>query len=138
MTFSSSPTLLYRVRSWNFLSNSLQNGVFVVFLQGVHTIEQALLLRGKDWFVDRALLSPEPLIQDYVGLIAIEKVTQRKLGKIFAYMTSGGGDYFSIKTSKGSFLLPCEKRFWDPPSNGVAQFVDLEGWIAGAAAYIDS
>lgn len=100
-------------------------GMAIIGFEGVCSVEEANLLRGKIVYADRADLNLEEgayFIQDLIGMTVRDGNTDRVYGKICEVSPTGANDVYHIKNSEGKItLIPAIKQ--------VIKNVDLENEV---------
>lgn len=97
-------------------------GMAIIKLEGVNTVEEANLLRGKIVYADREDLKLEEgayFIQDLIGITVKDADTDHVYGKICEVSATGANDVYHIKSESGKIsLIPAIKQ--------VIKSIDLE------------
>ena len=96
------------------LSGSVQKDKVLLTIEGVDTVEAAILLKNTVIYANRddiPIKEGSYLIADLIGLDVIDAVSGRVYGKLTDVIQGGSGDIYDIKTEKGSALMPAVKEF---------------------------
>ncbi len=96
------------------LSGSVQKDKVLLTIEGVDTVEAAILLKNTVIYANRddiPIKKGSYLIADLIGLDVIDAVSGRVYGKLTDVIQGGSGDIYDIKTDKGSALMPAVKEF---------------------------
>ena len=78
-------------------------------LEGVTTVEQAAVLRGRMLYVDRRDLKlPKGrwLVQDLIGLTVVDADTGETYGRLTDVSQTGANAVYHMQTDKGEVLIP--------------------------------
>ncbi len=96
------------------IGGSVQKDKVLLTLEGIDTIEAAMLLKNNLIFANRddiPVKSGSFLIADLIGLDVIDAQSGRVYGTLSDVIQGGSGDIYDIKTEKGSALMPAVKEF---------------------------
>lgn len=92
-------------RPIKILNSRVHKNVVVLKIEGVDTVEQAVLLRNKIVYINRSdadLADDEYFVQDLVGCAVLDADTGKDYGKIFDVESAGGAnDVYCIEDEKG-------------------------------------
>lgn len=94
-------------------------------MQGVDTIEQADLYRGKIVYIKRSDMKLEEgvnFVQDIIGLDVVDSNTGQLYGTVTDVFKTGSNDVYEMKDSAG-------KAFYIPVIDDVVDFVDVENSV---------
>ena len=83
--------------------------IALVVLDGVTTVEEAQVLRGKMLYVDRRdikLPKGHYLVQDLIGLTIVDADTGETYGKLTDVSQTGANAVYHMATDKGEVLIP--------------------------------
>ena len=83
--------------------------IALVVLDGVTTVEEAQVLRGKMLYVDRRdikLPKGHYLVQDLIGLTIVDADTGETYGKLTDVSQTGANAVYHMATEKGEVLIP--------------------------------
>ncbi len=98
----------------NVLSGSVQKDKVLLSLEGISTVEAAILLKNTVIYANRddiPIKEGSFLIADLIGLDVIDANSGRVYGKLTDVIQGGSGDIYDIKTSNGNALMPAVKEF---------------------------
>lgn len=88
----------------------VHKGMAILKLEGVSTMDQANLYRGKVLYMDRDDVELEPgtyFIQDLIGLSVIDADTGEEYGTLCDVTQTGANDVYHIKAPDGKeYLIP--------------------------------
>ena len=96
------------------LSGSVQTDKVLLTLDGIDTVEAAILLKNTVIYANREDIPIKKgsfLIADLIGLKIIDAVSGRVYGTLTDVIQGGSGDIYDIKTENGSALMPAVKEF---------------------------
>ena len=96
------------------ISGSVQKDKVLLTLDGVETVEAAILLKNTVIYANRddiPIKKGSFLIADLIGLDVIDANSGRIYGTLTDVIQGGSGDIYDIKTEKGSALMPAVKEF---------------------------
>lgn len=92
-----------------------QHGTFLLLtLEGVETVEQAMLLKGKSITVPRASLhlkQGEYLYQDLYGFSVLDLRTDNIIGTLTEVLERPASMLYRVETSEGEVLIPAVAPF---------------------------
>jgi len=94
-------------------------------MQGVDTIEQADLLRGKIVYIKRSDIKLEEgvnFVQDMIGLEVVDSSTGKVYGKVTDVLKTGSNDVYEMKDENS-------KAFYIPAIPDIIDLVDIEGGV---------
>lgn len=95
-------------------SSRVHKNLVLLTVEGVDSIEQADLLRGKVLYLDRGdvkLEEGQTFIEDLIGLTVRDGETGRVYGKITEVFATGANDVYRIKHEAGAeYLFPAVKH----------------------------
>lgn len=95
-------------------SAAVHGGVILLSLEGVDTLEDAVLYKNKTLYAAREDL-PEPkgayFIADLIGLPVIDARTGRVYGTLSDVVNHGASDVYEVKTETGAALIPAVPEF---------------------------
>lgn len=94
-------------------------------MQGVDTIEQADLLRGKIVYIKRSDIKLEEgvnFVQDMIGLEVVDSSTGKVYGKVTDVLKTGSNDVYEMKDENS-------KAFYIPAIPDIINLVDIEGGV---------
>lgn len=83
--------------------------IALVVLEGVTTVEQAQVLRGKMLYVDRKdlkLPKDRYLVQDLIGITVVDVDTGETYGALTDVSQTGANAVYHMATEKGEVLIP--------------------------------
>ncbi len=83
--------------------------IALAVLEGVTTVEQAAVLRGRMLYVDRRDLKlPKGrwLVQDLIGLTVVDADTGETYGRLTDVSQTGANAVYHMQTDKGEVLIP--------------------------------
>ena len=83
--------------------------IALVVLDGITTVEQAQVLRGKMLYVDRRdlkLPKDRYLVQDLIGIKIVDVDTGEEYGTLTDVSQTGANAVYHMKTPKGEVLIP--------------------------------
>ena len=83
--------------------------IALVVLDGITTVEQAQVLRGKMLFVDRKdlkLPKDRYLVQDLIGLTIVDADNGETYGTLTDVSQTGANAVYHMKTDEGEILIP--------------------------------
>ena len=90
-----------------------QNGIFILTLGGINTIETAQELKGNEVFIDKSLIpiaEDEILLSDMIGFKVIFK--DKIIGEIFDFADYNAGFIYLVKNDKNeNYYLPDRDEF---------------------------
>jgi len=87
-------------------SASQHGAVILLALEGIDTMEDALKLKGKSLYANRADLPIAEgafFIADLIGLPVIDAVSGKKYGELTDVVNRGASDVYEIDTASGRF-----------------------------------
>jgi len=91
----------------------LQNGNFIIELQGIKTITQAQEIVGKTIYIEKSVIpieDDEILLNDMIGFDVI--FNDEKIGEVFNFADYNAGLIYIVKTPSGKiYYLPDQKDF---------------------------
>ena len=113
------------VRDAGLLSSRVHKGQLLVKLEGVDTVEQADVLRGKVLFLNRDDVKLEKgrhFLQDILGLKAVDAETGREYGVLREVLPTGANDVYRIVDEAGrEYLFPAVAH--------MIREIDVEGGV---------
>ncbi len=86
----------------------VQKNVVVFKFKGTETVEEAVTLRGKVLYLDRAdvpMEDGEYFVQDLIGCTVLDADTGRDYGKIYDVCPTGANDVYYLKDEAGTERL---------------------------------
>ncbi len=90
-----------------------QNGVFIVTLDGINSIEEAETIKGSEIFVEKSLIQideDEILLSDMIGFKAV--FNNQIIGEVFDFADYNAGFIYIVKNSKNeNYYLPDNDDF---------------------------
>lgn len=101
-------------REVKILSGSVQKDRVLLCLEGIDTVDKAILLKNTVIYAHRDDIPIEEgshLIVDLIGLKVIDINTNEVYGTLSDVIQGGSGDIYEVKTSKGNVLIPAVKEF---------------------------
>ncbi len=96
------------------LSGSVQKDKVLLTLNGINTVEEAILLKNTLIYANRddiPIKKGSFLIADLIGLSVIDANTGRVYGRLTDVIQGGSGDIYDVKTENGNALMPAVKEF---------------------------
>lgn len=97
-------------RDAGLISSRIHKGRLLVRLQGVNTVEEGDVLRGKILYLDRndvKLQKGTWFLQDLIGLKAVDDSSGREYGTLREVLPTGANDVYRIVDSQGKeYLFP--------------------------------
>ena len=83
--------------------------IALVTLEGITTVEQAQVLRGKMLYVDRRdlkLPKDRYLVQDLIGIAVVDAASGETYGTLTDVSQTGANAVYHMATDKGEILIP--------------------------------
>ncbi|WP_195985839.1 ribosome maturation factor RimM [Clostridium sp. D33t1_170424_F3] len=92
------------------VSSRVHKSLLLLQLEGVDTVEQADMLRGKILYLDRAdvkLPKGQYFMQDMIGLTVLDADTGKRYGLLTEVMRTGANDVYQVTgEDKVNYLVP--------------------------------
>ena len=101
-------------REYKVLNAQEHGAVILLQLEGINSIEDAQLLKGKMIYARREALPIEEgayFIADLIGLQVIDANTGRVYGKLTDVVNRGASDVYEIETKNGTAYMPVVDEF---------------------------
>lgn len=86
----------------------VHKGMVILKAQGIDTMDDANLLRGRTLYLDREDLTVEEgsyFVADLIGLEAVDADTGRSYGRVTDVLETGANDVYELKDEKGRVRL---------------------------------
>lgn len=114
--------------------NQPYKGKMLVHLEGVESMEEAMLLKNRTLYAHRSAFDlPEGsfFIADLIGTPVIDAHTEKVYGKVTDVVNYGGGDLYELKNEEGkTMLLPAVEAFVQKVEPGEGVYVTpIEGLL---------
>lgn len=97
------------------ISSSVHKNSVLMYVEGVDTLEKAIVMKGTLLYADRAdfrLKKGDVFIADLIGLPVIDLETGEKIGVLDEVITPGGREVYMVRNGDGTrFMIPAVGEF---------------------------
>lgn len=113
-------------------ASRVHKGRLLITLQGVETVEQGDLLRGKVLYLNREEIALEEgryFLQDLLGLKAVDGESGRLYGTLVEIIPAPANDVYRIADGEREYLFPAVKHMIKriAPEEGVIELLPIPG-----------